>query len=457
MPSLGSILSTASQSLMAQEAALSVTNNNIANANTTGYARQTATLAEANPTSTGTISLGNGVTLTGISSVRDELLSLQIQQQTSAQSSADAQVSALTQVETLFPSTGTSLSSSLSAFFTNLSALSANPTSTADRQTVLSSAQTVVNQFNSISAGLTGPTSGLNTTVTNDVSQINQLTGQAATLNQEILQQNAAGQSSGTLSDKLNQVELQLAGITNISVTHTDAGDNITTGNGTPLVLGNQAYQLSTQTGTGGAVQVLDSSGTNITSNITGGDLGGTIQVRDTVLPGLSSSLDALANQFATTFNTANEAGYDQDGTKGSAIFTAGSATTISAATITLGTSDPTAIAASSDGTSGSNGNVAALTALQTSAPAGGQSVTSLSSSLIYQVGNLTSNATANSAAVTLSLTSLNTQQASVSGVSIDEESANLVRFQQAYEASAKVITTIASLFDTTINMFSGS
>ena len=79
--------------------------------------------------------------------------------------------------------------------------------------------------------------------------------------------------------------------------------------------------------------------------------------------------------------------------------------------------------------------------------------MTSTSSNLIYQVGNLTANATSESDATKLSLTSLANQQSSVSGVSIDEESANLIRYQQAYEAAAKVITTIASLFDTTINM----
>ena len=457
MSSLNASLSIATQSLLAQEAELSVANNNIANANTAGYTRETVSLQEASPTQNGSISSGNGVDLVGITSVRDELLTLRIQQQTSDQSSSDAQVNALTQIQTLFPSTGTSLASSFSSFFTSLSALSSNPTSAADRETVISSAQTLVDQFHSISSGLSGPASSLNTTVKTDVSQINQLSAQVASLNQQIQQQSGQGQTSGTLSDQLSQVELQLSQLTNISVTHTESGDSLSTGNGTPLVLGNQSYALSTTTDSAGNTQVLDSSGTDITSSISSGDLGGTIKVRDTDLSSISSSLDTLASQFATAFNAAQSGGSDQNGVKGANLFTVPTAVAGAAAAITLATTDPTKIAASSDGSSGSNGNVANLTALQNSTLPSGQSATTAVSNLTYQIGNQTSTATAQSAAVSLSLTSLNTQLSSVSGVSIDEESANLIRYQQAYEAAARVVTTISTLFDTTINMFTGS
>ncbi len=453
MGSLSSTLSIATQSLLAQETALSVTNNNIANANTAGYARETVSLSENSPTSNGSLSVGNGVTVSGITSVKDELLSLRIQQQTSQQSSADAQVNALNQIQTLFPITGNSLASSLSGFFTSLSALSSNPTDAANRQTVLSNAQTLVDQFNTISAGLSGPSSSLNTTVQTDVTDVNQLAGQAASLNEQILEQKATGQDSGTLEDQLGQVELQLSSLTNLNVTHTESGDTLTTGNGSPLVLGNQSYALQTETGSDGNLHVYDSSGSDITSFISSGDLGGTIQTRDTTIPKLQSSLDTLANQFATAFNSAQTSGYDQNGAKGAALFSVSSTVSGSAANIKLTTTDPSKIAASSDGTSGSNGNVSNLTALQTSTLPVGESATTLSANLVYQVGELTSDATAQSSSLSLSLTSLNTQQSSVSGVSIDEETANLVRYQQAYQAAAKVVSTIQTLFDATINM----
>jgi flagellar hook-associated protein 1 FlgK len=250
----------------------------------------------------------------------------------------------------------------------------------------------------------------------------------------------------------LSEVESQLAGLTNISVTHTAQGDSIVTGSGTPLVLGNQSYALQTQTGADGHQHVIDSTGADITSSISGGDLGGTLQVRDTQIPAILNSLDTLANQFATAFNAAQAQGYNQNGTAGTALFTVPATVAGSAASISLATTDPTQIAASSDGTSGSNGNVANLAAVQTAALGAG-SVTSQSANLVYQVGNLTANATAQYTAIGQSLTALTNQQGSISGVSIDQESANLIQFQQAYAAAAKVISTIQSLFETTINM----
>jgi len=452
MSSLTSSLSIASQALQAQELEIQVTNNNIANVNTAGYTRETVNLSEADPSQDGSVSVGNGVDIQGVQSVRDDLLTLRIQQQTSAQSSATAQVNALTQIESLFPTTGTSLSSTLSSFFSSVSALSADPSNTADRDTAIQNAQAVVGQFNSISSGLTGPSSALDTTVTTDVAQVNQLSSQAAGLNLELVQQQAAGQNTGTIGDQLSEVETQLANLTNIAVTHTSQGDSIVTGSGTPLVLGTQSYSLQTATGTDGHQHVLDSSGNDITSSITSGDLGGTLQVRDTQIPAILDSLDTLANQFATAFNAAQTQGYDQNGNAGTALFTIPSTVSGSAAGIALATTDPTAIAASSDGSSGSNGNVANLTAVQNATLASG-SVTTQSANLVYQVGDLTSNATAQATAIGQSLTTLNNQQGSISGVSIDQESANLIQYQQAYEAAAKVVSTIQSLYETTINM----
>lgn len=453
MGSLSSSLGIASQSLQAQELELQVANNNIANANTAGYTREVVNLREANPSQNGILTVGTGVSITSVTSIRDELLTLRIQQQTSDQSSAQAKVSALNQIQTLFPSTGTSLASSLSSFFSTLSALSTNPTSTADRQTAIQSGQTLVDQFNSISAGLTGPASGLNSTVSADVAQINQLSTQAANLNQELTLQNAQGQNTGPIGDQLNQVETQLATLTDITVTHSSQGDSIVSGGGTPLVLGNQSYALSTSTNSSGNIRVLDQGGNDITATIKSGDLGGTLQVRDTQLPALLNSLDTLASQFATAFNAAQAQGYNQNGAVGTALFTIPTTVAGSAAGIKLATTDPAAIAASSDGYSGSNGNVINLTALQTTALGSGPSASSQSANLIYQIGSLTQTANTNATSIQQSLTALNNQQGGISGVSVDQEAANLIQYQQAYQAAAKVVSTIQTLFQATIDM----
>ena len=458
MASLSNTLSIASQALMVQEAEISVTNNNIANKNVAGYTRESAVVTEAQPIEVGSVSMGDGVELEGVQSLREELLTNQIQQQTSQQGSLSAQASALNDVQTLLPTSGTNLSTSLSKFFTSISALSTSPDSSTARSAVLSTAQTLVSQFNSVSAGMTSTQGSLDTQVTTDVNQINSLSQQAAALNSEIAQQPATVQGGGALTDQLNQVELSLSGLTNISVTHTAHGDTITTGNGSPLVVGGQSYALSTGAGADGHQQVMDSNGTNITTNISGGDLGGTIQVRDKTIPSMLNQLDTMANAFGTAFNAAQAKGFDQNGNAGGNLFTVPTTVAGSAAGISLATTDPTAIAASSSTTSpASDGNLANLVAVQNTSVPPGSSVNTMSANLVYQVGEATSTATAEQTAVGQSLTSLTTQQSSVSGVSIDEESANLLRYQQAYQASAQVISTVNTLMTATINMMTAA
>lgn len=114
---------------------------------------------------------------------------------------------------------------------------------------------------------------------------------------------------------------------------------------------------------------------------------------------------------------------------------------------------DPALIAASSDGSAGSNGNLANLSALQTKPLSAGNTPADAYATLVYQVGSLTSNATAESTATTASLLQLNDQLSSVSGVSIDQEATTLINFQTAYQAAARVVSTIQAMFSVTLTM----
>jgi flagellar hook-associated protein 1 FlgK len=338
----------------------------------------------------------------------------------------------------------------MSALFSSLSTLSTDPTSASSREAVVTAGQNLADAFNTAASTLKTQQAGLNTQVSQDVDQINQLTKQIAALNPQIAMVKATGQDGGTLQDQQDQLVLSLSKLTNVSVTRASDGVTLTTGDGTALVVGSKSFAL--QTATGGTV--LDQNGTDITSTLTSGDLGGTLQTRDTTIKGLLTQLDTLANQFATAMNTAQKSGFDQNGAAGTDIFKAsGSATTISASNITMAFTDSTKIAASSDGSSGSNGNLANLSAVQTNRLGSGLTPGSAYANLVYQVGSLTSDAQAESDATKSSLLQLNDQLSSVSGVSIDEESANLLTYQLAYQAAARVVSTIQELFQVTMSM----
>jgi flagellar hook-associated protein 1 len=453
MSSISSVLSTAVQSLLADTGALQVTNDNIANANTPGYSRQVPIFQEAAPANDGNFSVGNGVVLEGYQSVRDELVSNQIQQETQSQSSANAKLNTLQQIQPTFTTSTEDIGTEMSALFTSLSSLSTNPTSSAERQGVLAAGSDLVAAFNTASSVLTTQQAALNSPVDQDVSQINQLTQQIAALNPQIAELTASGQNGGSLQDQQNQLVLQLSALTNVSTTQTANGETLTTGNGTPLVVGSQSYALQTATGSDGMQHVLDQNGTDITASLSSGDLGGTIQMRDQTIPGLLSQLDTLASQFGNAFNAAQAKGFDQNGAAGGNFFTVPATVAGSAGAISMAITDPTKIAASSDGTAGSNGNVANLSAVQTNLLPSGNTPAEGYANLVYQVGSLTSNANAESTATTASLLQLNDQLSSVSGVSIDQEATNLITFQTAYQAAARVVSTVQAMFEVTMAM----
>jgi flagellar hook-associated protein 1 FlgK len=454
MGGLNTSLLIGMQALDATQGALDATSNNIANANTPGYTREVAQFSETPETMNGGVVNGGGVSLDGLQSVRDELLNLQIQQQTSQQSSADTQSSTLQQIQSFFStSSGGDLASAMSAFSTSLSQLSANPTSSATQQAVLSAGQNLAGAFRSTANGLTSAQTYANGQVTQTVAQINSLTSQIAQLNGQLTPAATATNGGGTIEDQRDQLVQQLSALTGVSVTQTNQGETITTANGTPLVMGGQAFTLQTTTGSDGTAQVLDSNGNNITASIQGGKLGGALQVRDQTIPGFLTQLNTLAGQFATAFNAAQAKGFDSNGNAGQDFFTVPADPAKAASGITVAISSPALIAVSSDGSAGSNGNIANLSATLTNALPSGQTPAASYASLVFQVGTAQSNASAQSTAIGLNLQQLTTQQGAESAVSTDEEATNLIRFQTAYEAAARIVSTIQQLDSVTINM----
>jgi flagellar hook-associated protein 1 FlgK len=354
----------------------------------------------------------------------------------------------------LFSSTTSGIGADLSTFFSSIGALSTDPTNDTKRQDVITAAQNLASSFNQASSSLTGIQQNLNQSVSSSVTQINSLTQQIAQINGQVGQMQELGQDPGSLLDQENQLINRLSALTNVSETQTSDGLTLTTGNGTALVVGNQSFALQAQTTSSGTEDIF-AQGQDITSTIQGGSLGGTIQVRDQDIPAVLNQLNTLASQFATSFNAAQAKGYDLNGNTGQALFSVTSGAG-AAASLSLTTTDPNAIAASSDGTKGSNGNVANLLAVQTDELPSGETPTDSYASIVAQCGDLVSQAQAMDTASTSSLTQLNDQLSSISGVSINEETTNLLNYQNAYSAAARVVTTVDQLTQTVLDMGSG-
>lgn len=343
------------------------------------------------------------------------------------------------------------IGSQISSLFSSLSQLSTDPANISLRQGVLTAASDLTSTFNNTASNLSLQRSNLDLNVSQSVQQVNTLTQQIAGLNGQISALQNIGQDAGAFIDQRDVLINQLSGLIDVSEIKSDLGITLTTSNGTALVAATQSFSLSTQPGASG-LQHIFAQGVDITSTINSGALGGLISVRDQKIPGLLNSLDTLASGLATAFNSANASGFDLNGNLGGPLFTA-VAGAGAAANIALAISDPALIAASSDGSAGSNGNMANLSGIQSQTIIAGATPTTYYGNIVFDVGNDVSNGTAELKSSQLVLQQLQDQRGSISGVSLDEEAANMTQYQQAYDAAARIVTTINQMMETVINM----
>jgi flagellar hook-associated protein 1 FlgK len=408
----------------------------------------------------GSLVVGRGVSLESVQTIRDQVLELRIQQEAQHQGQLDAFVGGMNQVQALFNDAGGSgLQDVLSKFFASVQSLSTDPTNLTMRQAVLDAAQNLADQFHVEASGLQQVQSGLDQSVLQDVGQINRLTSQIAHINAQLERLLPADPSASTFIDQRNSLISHLSSLVGVSVTNVNDGSvTLTTSTGTALVLGQQSLALQTQVDPSSGLEHVYAQGKDITSTLAGGQLGGTLQARDQVVPSVQAQLDNLAASLGSAFNAQHAKGFDLSGGQGSSFFVpfvapSPGSNAGAAAKFAVAITDPSKIAASSDGTTGSNGNALALNNLQNQTIVGGQTVTGYYATLVGTIGSQAASAISQQQAEQLVVQQLQNQRASVSGVSLDEEAANLVKFQQAYDAAARVFSIVDQLTQTTISM----
>jgi flagellar hook-associated protein 1 len=220
------------------------------------------------------------------------------------------------------------------------------------------------------------------------------------------------------------------------------------------LVSGDQSFQVSTTQVGGNTDVVAGDPPQDVTSNLSGGDLGGALQARDQYLPAYSSALDNLAFSLGTAVNQQNELGADSSGNPGLAIFSLPGSAAGAAASISVSATSPGAIAAATagEGSSG-NDNATALADLSTTNVVGSQTATGFLASFLDQVGSDASGVTTDNTTQQAALTQLTTQRDSLSAVSSDEEASNLTQYQRSYQAGSEVFSIVNTLMASSINL----
>jgi len=324
------ILSTGSSALMAFQRALSTVGNNIANVNTPGYSRQRVDLANRPGQYYGFGFIGSGVQVTNVERIVDNIL-------TGRSLQSAGELGRLTQLSTLASSVATTFSDSatniaqpMSNFFDGAQAVASDPTSAAARNQLLGNAKDLVNRFNALQSQLNQMDNEADQRLTQGVTDVNNLTGQIAKLNEEIARQTGGsnGAQPNDLLDQRDQLISTLAGKIGVTTIKQDDGSlNIFTTSGQSLVIGNQANKLTTVadpyqptrhslalSANGGAIAIPDGS--------VGGELGGVLNFRHDVIDPASAQLGQLAAGLASKINTQQHSGVDLNGNIGADFFT---------------------------------------------------------------------------------------------------------------------------------------
>lgn len=311
--------SIAFSGLSATSVQISVTSSNISNADTTGYTQKTA-----NQSSSVTNGVGTGVTVTGITSTVDKLLLKSLISATSELGSADTTNTYLTSLQKLYgstsstgdSSTGTSLANSIASLESALSSLASTPSSASLQSNVVSALDDVASQLRETSSGIQKLRADADQDIASSIDDVNADLEQIADLNAQIKQTAAAGQSTADLEDQRNTALQDLASKMNISYFTASNGDlQIYTTSGQALVdssahtisytaaanvTASTTYAAGSSSSGFSAITV---NGVDITSQISGGDIGALITLRDKTLPAAQSQLDQLAQQLASVMN----------------------------------------------------------------------------------------------------------------------------------------------------------
>jgi flagellar hook-associated protein 1 FlgK len=322
---------------------------------------------------------------------------------------------------------------------------------------VISQAGQVAQAFNSASTSLTSLESQTSQQISSEVETINSLAGLVRQYNV------SAETNSSTAKDpiadaKLNDTLEQLSAYANIqALPQTDGSITLLLGGQTTLVVGQTQLPITADvTSSATAATITDSTGADITANITGGQLSGSLQALNVSIPSYVSGLNQLAQGIADSVNTTLAGGVDANGAVGAPLFTYDSSTDAAATLAVTGiTTDQ--VAAASPSAPGGNGNALALSALGTAQSLNGFTFAGFFGNVAAQVGQDVSNATSGQTEQTQLLSQARAQRTAISGVSLDNEAVQLVEYQRAYEATAKVVTVLDQISLDTLNMFTGT
>ncbi len=354
-----SLLNVGARALLANQLALQTTGNNIANANTVGYSRQTAVMSQVPGQYTGSGYIGKGVEVSTIERAHSDFLTTQATQAASVSSMDSTRANQLSSLEDIFTGGASGLGASVTDMLNSLSDVASTPTDITARNVVLTRADEMGARFRDAQSRLDDLQQGVKSQLGNAVTTINSLATRVAALNQQIARAQGGGQAPNDLLDQRDQAMRDLNQQVQTTTVAADDGTMSVFIGSQPLVLGSSAAPLSLTTGADGT-QALALTRGNASSTIPGETLGGgavagLLRFQNTDLAEARNLLGRMATTITSAVNAQHKLGVDLDGNAGGNFFqpiavpdavpaTANTGNATVGATVT----DPSALAASS-------------------------------------------------------------------------------------------------------------
>ncbi len=437
-------LNVASSALRAFQRQLDVTGHNIANQNTVGYSRQSVDLAASDPNTIfqgRMISLGQGVDISSVNRIRDTFLDQRRMSVASDQGSLDARYTTLNAVQGVMLEPGDSgVSAALGKFFDSWSSLASNPASDGSRVGVQNAGRLLADRIQGLHQDFGSQLNLAKSNITQSIQDMQSQVNTIADLNKRIREQTIAGAEANDLMDQRDQAVQKLSAIADVKTNKLDDGTITISLNQLTLVdpVGAHTVPTGYDAKTG---QLVDAKGSY---DVKGGKLGGLLDAAAGIMD-YQSQLDTFANNLKSAVNAIYSPGKNAAGQTGMNFF-ADSNPQTGAADFRLDPAtagNPSAIATGPSGKPGDGDIALALSALRdvSQTGLGGKTFQGFYSNFVATVGqdvSFTKSSLDTSKAI---LTQVDTQIQSVSGVSIDDEMANMMRFQKSYQAAARALS----------------
>ncbi|MGZ3594155.1 MAG: flagellar hook-associated protein FlgK [Syntrophales bacterium] len=460
MGDIGRIFNTARDAILANLTAMNVTGSNIANVNTPGYSRLRPDFGSIGVFNAASDQQQVGVKITSVERLYDKYLDQQVVQQEQYGAYSQSQLDVLNNVQTVFnESTGGGINDLLSQFWGAWSQLSANPSGITERDSLVSVSHSLASMFNQKANELINIQNDTNNEISSDVTKLNTDLAQLADYNDKIVQIQNSGGTAADLCDKRTELLKNISQIADVNYyEEKDGSVNVYISNGRSLVEGTNVWNLNVKANPNNSnyydIVFADAPNQVINGDLKGGQLAGLIDVRDNKVAGYLNDLNSMASTIITKVNALNSSGYDLNGNAGGNFFSTTSTLAKDMQVDSSIVADVRKIAAGTT-VNGDGDNASSIAALQNDASSMGSGMTidNFYESLTSRVGQDVVNAQNTLDHQTSVMNQLENQRDAVSGVSLDEEMLNLIKYQAAYNAAGRLVATVNTMMNNLINL----